>query len=942
MTESKCDAIVPRLDTIWAATIAKEYELVEALLRDGVNVNERNSLGETPLHLAAGRGYDEIIDLLLRYGADPHVHDWESGYTPLHRSLLQGHINASLLLLNGGSSLTLEENLACVDDDGYSPMDLLSVKLQSQYPSNPRLGGEVYTFGKVDFQLGYHLPHGDEQFIPRRVKFPADTDIIALSAARYHTLVISSKGECFSWGFGKGGRLGTGTEFNCIHPVQLSFAHRVVSKVAAGENHSLALTSDGQLFSWGSNSYGQLGFPLKQTSAASRLIPKRIDALKGMTFVDIAASSVHSAAIATSGHVYTWGSNKKGQLGRKEGFGSDQGYPTPKRVDALLPSQAHSAVLGDYTSVVATKVAVSCFHTCVVLSAQKETSLYPQRQVWQWGYNAHFPSQVLLRHTSKEERLRQHHQNIWIPRCHQHNISIIDISCAQQHSIGLSSKGNVYTWGHGPSCHATNINYVPLPHRAVSVSAAKEHCAVVLSSGDVYTWGCGSMGHEGRIWQPVPKRVPRLKRATAVVAGPQHTAVLVVPSRPLWQAEDGVVSLRELCQASLARQLSLSNIVNTHNHAEDIYETKLHDYCREFVSRNLDAVLDMAKNVEDFPIYLDEALESEVVQVPLPTPVHVQPTQRPSKVANLLDNLSPTDIEKRLRALAKRMRQIADLEKLTSWTESQKEKMSRKHFILEEIETLTQYLDKMKSESPPTTQDEPTNPLPSVAEPPTPPIVTTVQTSEPSQVPEEQVESKSKHRSPLQKMTPKKDKPTKALKKTKPKFVPLESFMAAQPAPNPKPSVANVIWNPPPPSPQLPPQLQRVSVSPAPPTYSLENFIKTKGRKKPKQSPMWSPLPAPMHVPSLKEIQSSQVVEVTQSWNLKENSWGLCQENNVKLEDVQTQALIEKLLAEDEAEHQQQLAADEAAARALQTTLQNKSSRKAKAKYIKAPRTLAA
>ncbi|OQR84029.1 regulator of chromosome condensation (RCC1)-like protein, partial [Achlya hypogyna] len=246
------------------------------------------------------------------------------------------------------------------------------------------------------------------------------------------------------------------------------------------------------VFAWGSNSFGQV-CSSSCCSDVGRLLPKRVDAFKGVVVVAIAASSVHSAAITDAGHVFTWGSNKRGQLGRKEGFGTDQSFPTPKRVDALLPNHAHSAVLGDFT-----RVAVSCFHTCIVLTVEKETSMgRPQGQVWQWGYNAHFPSQVLLRHVPKDALLRQHHRNLFVPRAQQLSLSIVDLACAQQHSIGLSDAGNVYTWGHGPGVLAPTSNYVPLAHRAVGVCAAKDHCAVVLATGDVYTWGCGAMGTAG-------------------------------------------------------------------------------------------------------------------------------------------------------------------------------------------------------------------------------------------------------------------------------------------------------------------------------------------------------------------------------------------------------------------------------------------------------------
>jgi alpha-tubulin suppressor-like RCC1 family protein len=128
-------------------------------------------------------------------------------------------------------------------------MQLLSTRLQHpQFPqeeleSNPRAyeGGLVYTFGKRDyqvrmitvlhgpgcckvliivdfvacetFQLGYHLPNADMQVSPRLVELPVRSTIVQVSASKYHTIALNGTGECFVWGFGKGGRLGTGNEF---------------------------------------------------------------------------------------------------------------------------------------------------------------------------------------------------------------------------------------------------------------------------------------------------------------------------------------------------------------------------------------------------------------------------------------------------------------------------------------------------------------------------------------------------------------------------------------------------------------------------------------------------------------------------------------------------------------------------------------------------------
>lgn len=146
-----------------------------------------------------------------------------------------------------------------------------------------------------------------------------------------------------------------------IEPTRLvSLETTPMKKVAAGENHTLALSRSGQVFSWGSNSFGQLGHPGKSSSSQSRLTPKRVDAFRFHEMKDIAASGCHSAAIdAEDGAVYTWGSNRRGQLGRKEGCGTDQADATPRSVDALRPRHPMCVVYGDYDSVQAEKLALS-------------------------------------------------------------------------------------------------------------------------------------------------------------------------------------------------------------------------------------------------------------------------------------------------------------------------------------------------------------------------------------------------------------------------------------------------------------------------------------------------------------------------------------------------------------------------------------------------------
>jgi alpha-tubulin suppressor-like RCC1 family protein len=348
-----------------------------------------------------------------------------------------------------------------------------------------------------------------------------------------------------------------------VEPIQIQALNMfAIIKVTAGENHSLAVTNSGQVFSWGSNSFGQLGQNIKAFSHESRLIPMRIEALRSHFVIDIAASSCHSAAITSSGEVFTWGSNKKGQLGRKEGFGTDQPNPIPKRVDALILSYPQTAIYENYTFAQAKKVAVSDFHTCVILRVEKKylQQLGNYGQVWQFGYGSKTPSRVGF--TPPNLRLSGEHwdefqvANAWIPSWKKPFVDIVQVACARQHSIALCSAGNVYTWGHNSnvltssSCCKNSTNPSSITTQTpgssqqvtgvllecgpvVSINAAHDHCAVVTREGDLYTWGSGIqgvLGHgKGITWQPQPQRVKYLKKVIAVATSSQHTCVLTAP-----------------------------------------------------------------------------------------------------------------------------------------------------------------------------------------------------------------------------------------------------------------------------------------------------------------------------------------------------------------------------------------------------------------------------
>lgn len=178
--------------------------------------------------------------------------------------------------------------------------------------------GSLWTWGiNLEGQLGNGTTASSAE--PVRV-LPDDptTRWAQVAAGSSHTLALATNGRLYAWGSNKVGQLGTGTAAGSLKPVAVQLpeaaAHATWKQVAAGTSHSLALTADGRLYAWGYNSSGQLG----NGFGCSRLTPTEVPlppGTAGTTWAQVAAGSTHTLALTADGRLFAWGSNLYGQLG---------------------------------------------------------------------------------------------------------------------------------------------------------------------------------------------------------------------------------------------------------------------------------------------------------------------------------------------------------------------------------------------------------------------------------------------------------------------------------------------------------------------------------------------------------------------------------------------------------------------------------------------------
>lgn len=320
---------------------------------------------------------------------------------------------------------------------------------------------------------------------------------ITMIASGYdHTIALTDDGYVFGWGSNVYGQLGDGTTIDANLPVQVlcgeqeggTYLHSINS-IAAGGYHSMAVASDGAVYAWGYNEYGQLG----DNSTADRHAPVRVhgvDNVGNLSGINaIAANGFNSAAVSSAGFVYCWGYNGKGELGNNT------------TVDSLFPVQVLSGSQGGGTYL----------HDIVMVSVGgvHVIALTSSGYVFAWGYNgdgelgnglttdSHVPVQVLSGSQGGGTYL--------------HDITMV--SAGDAHCLALTGSGYVYAWGYNSDGqlgdNTTTDAHAPVQvsageqaigtylQNATEISAGAAHSLAIASGGYVFSWGQNTWGQLG-------------------------------------------------------------------------------------------------------------------------------------------------------------------------------------------------------------------------------------------------------------------------------------------------------------------------------------------------------------------------------------------------------------------------------------------------------------
>lgn len=278
--------------------------------------------------------------------------------------------------------------------------------------------------------------------------------IKAIAAGGYHTVALDEDGTVWTWGRNSYGQLAQPitSPYRNDNPTPVKLPEPVIA-IAAGDNHTLAVTESGDVWAWGRNAFGQLGVNSGDSST-----PVKVSGLSGI--VAVAAGAEHSVALQSDGSVWTWGRNTTGQLGNGET--TDVNY-LPSKVPGL-------------TNIM--EIAAGDNHT-LALKQDRTT-------IWAWGSNAYGQ----LGDGGKEDKL--------YPIQVQGINGVTSIAAGDNHTIALKDDGTVWEWGRNTSGTGTSRStpiQVKGASNMVSIGGgggSDSFTLTVRQDGTVWSWNSTS------------------------------------------------------------------------------------------------------------------------------------------------------------------------------------------------------------------------------------------------------------------------------------------------------------------------------------------------------------------------------------------------------------------------------------------------------------------
>ncbi|XP_036385733.1 probable E3 ubiquitin-protein ligase HERC1 isoform X2 [Megalops cyprinoides] len=440
-----------------------------------------------PAGAEGGIGYDLIVQTL-------HKMRQYSGF--------RGEsVNAQLLKKDADGLCNLAHVALCLFEEicNLASNCLCSCSAGSATPGAESDAVMVYVWGS---NSSHQLAEGTLEKILQPKLAQGFSDAQMIEAGQYCTFSVSADGSVKACGKGSYGRLGLGDSNNQSVPKKLVLepprSMRKVSSSKGSDGHTLAVTGEGEVFSWGDGDYGKLG----HGNSATQKYPKIIQGpLLGKVVVCVSAGYRHSAAVTNDGELYTWGEGDFGRLGHSDSH--SRNVPT---------------LVKDISGV--GQAACGSSHTIAVAQ--------DGRIVWSFGGG----DNGKLGHGDTNR--------VYRPKVIEalHGFIIRKVCAGSQSSLALTSAGQVFAWGCGSCLGCGSSETTALRPRfieelsvtkIIDISCGDSHCLALSHENEVYAWGNNAMGQcgQGHTSTPVtkPKKVIGLEGVSIqqITAGTSHS-----------------------------------------------------------------------------------------------------------------------------------------------------------------------------------------------------------------------------------------------------------------------------------------------------------------------------------------------------------------------------------------------------------------------------------
>lgn len=350
-----------------------------------------------------------------------------------------------------------------------------------------------------------------------RLNSPTDPVRFAqVSAGVSHSVALGSDGNAYTWGANNVGQLGDGTTTSRSTPVMAAMPANVkFTQVSAGQNFSMGLDRDGRVWTWGNNSYGQLGRAPTSSSPANK--PGMVAMPAGVAgFIRISAGGQHCLALDRDGNIWTWGSNDSGQLGRTTGSSTN---PTPGKISMPNDGTAFADIAaGDIHSM----------------------GLTGDGTAWTWGWNYHgelgrtdMPTGSFSSYSATPGKVAT-------------SVRFTRLAAGGYHALGLAEDHTVYTWGSNENGQlgrtTTNTVTNPTPGKVTGLTGATDigtggYHSLAVTGTTTYAWGRNDYGQtgatgSGNVTTPTPHATTRRRTLHLPVHRHRHSRHIHQPPHP--------------------------------------------------------------------------------------------------------------------------------------------------------------------------------------------------------------------------------------------------------------------------------------------------------------------------------------------------------------------------------------------------------------------------